>query len=686
MVEQTIRAESVIARKITQERYVAAGGVVVSDLFGTDAWWSSLDIVERLRGELTEEIRAAFVTDGWSFCETEIEFGRTYYQSPRIKGAMVADEEGQAQIDAVGAELEAMEVEGDEDDPEFQQKYRQLEWKLHDLERKLKREVFSDEQKASAGVLLDGDLDPRFGVLRHAPGTEGEGSGSSAGGGEGDKPAKDPLAPSQALSQNLSVTLTESIREAMLKDQHVAIAFIAAMLSPHCNQYSGTRPGHINHGGHGRTNEEKDFAAVFGEFLASSDDANLGRLVEYASAWVNVTDMFFGGQYGTSQERRQAMREALVNATKADPVGHFKAEEFFASSSKAVIEKAMEEMGEQLAPGKKQSLVNQATAFADRYGWLPWSLRFDGYQLRKPVATVKAVSKKEHDAKVAPGERKSADVTAGTGKAAAKPAKPKGAKAIKVDEDVIAVFAECRTEGFKLFLDEQLERKLYDRFMKVVKALGGRWVRHEGAHVFEDEVGPMVEELLQTGEYSRTKQDFGQFDTPEEVAERVIEWAEIDLDADLRVLEPSAGIGRLALRACLNNVRVFAIELDEKRAATMQSLVDDEDKIEILDGINFLEVEVAAKGPVYDRVIMNPPFAGQADIDHVRHAWELLKPGGILVAIMSASVDFRTNRKAEEFRQFLRDHDAEIEHLDEDAFKESGTMVRTIMVKIRKPE
>lgn len=681
MVDKTVRAESNIAQKITQERYVAAGGVVVSDLFGTDAWWTSLDVIEKLRGELVEEIRAKHIADGWGFCETEVEFGNTYWQSPRITGTMVADEEGQAQIDAVGAELEAMEVEGDEDDPEFQQKYRQLEWKLHDLKRKLKREVFSPEQKASAGVLLDGDLDPRFGVLREAPGAEGEGSGGGAG---SSKPEKDPLAPSQALSQNLSVTLTESIREAILKDQHVALAFIAAMLSPDCNQYSGTRPGTISHSGHGRIESEKPFPEVFGELIAADDAVILSRLVEAASAGVNVTDMFFGGQHGTRMEKRQAMRTALVNATRADPVAHFKSEEFFSSSSKAVIEKAMEEMGETLAPGKKQSLVNQASAFADRYGWLPWSLRFDGYQLRKPTPPPAPKGGKKGAAKelaVPDGVTVTIVDHVGTGKPAAK---PKGAKAIKVDDDVIDVFAECRTEGFKLFLGDQLERKLYEKVAKVIKkALGGRWVRHEGAHVFENEVGPMVEELLQTGSYSRTKQDFGQFDTPEEIAERAIEWAEIE--EGLLVLEPSAGVGRLV--SALNgaaDVRIDAVEIDAGRSAALLSLgVDGNLNVFTED---FLESDLTEEGACYDRVVMNPPFAGQADIDHVRHAWEFLKPGGILVAIMSASVDFRSNKKAEDFRQFLRDHDAEIEHLDPGAFKESGTMVKTIMVKIRKPE
>ena len=35
----------------------------------------------------------------------------------------------------------------------------------------------------------------------------------------------------------------------------------------------------------------------------------------------------------------------------------------------------------------------------------------------------------------------------------------------------------------------------------------------------------------------------------------------------------------------------------------------------------------------FDRVVMNPPFGHGADIEHIKHAYRKLKPGGRLVAI-----------------------------------------------------
>lgn len=50
---------------------------------------------------------------------------------------------------------------------------------------------------------------------------------------------------------------------------------------------------------------------------------------------------------------------------------------------------------------------------------------------------------------------------------------------------------------------------------------------------------------------------------------------------------------------------------------------------------------------------MNPPFTHHQDIDHVRHAYDLLDAGGVLVAIMCESTFFRSDKKSVEFRDFL---------------------------------
>lgn len=75
----------------------------------------------------------------------------------------------------------------------------------------------------------------------------------------------------------------------------------------------------------------------------------------------------------------------------------------------------------------------------------------------------------------------------------------------------------------------------------------------------------------------------------------------------------------------------------------------------------------------------------QQDIDHVTAAFNLLAPGGILVTIMSVGVTFRANKKTVEFREnIMEPHCTYLEQLPSGAFKESGTMVNTIILRLEK--
>ena len=73
--------------------------------------------------------------------------------------------------------------------------------------------------------------------------------------------------------------------------------------------------------------------------------------------------------------------------------------------------------------------------------------------------------------------------------------------------------------------------------------------------------------------------------------------------------------------------------------------------------------------PLMDRVVMNPPFARQADIKHVLHALRFLRDGGRLVSVMSASVTFRENRLTQDFRALVSSRSGSIEELPEGAFQ-----------------
>ena len=54
-------------------------------------------------------------------------------------------------------------------------------------------------------------------------------------------------------------------------------------------------------------------------------------------------------------------------------------------------------------------------------------------------------------------------------------------------------------------------------------------------------------------------------------------------------------------------------------------------------GDDFLNPSEWATAFKYDRIIANPPFTKNQDIDHVMQMWNFLKPGGRIVSIMSNS-------------------------------------------------
>jgi hypothetical protein len=82
---------------------------------------------------------------------------------------------------------------------------------------------------------------------------------------------------------------------------------------------------------------------------------------------------------------------------------------------------------------------------------------------------------------------------------------------------------------------------------------------------------------------------------------------------------------------------------------------------------------------------MNPPFSKRADIKHVMHAFKFLKPGGRLVAIMSAGVSFRDDKLGTAFRSIVIGNGGTIEPNPEGSFKASGTSVSTVMVTMNAP-
>lgn len=238
----------------------------------------------------------------------------------------------------------------------------------------------------------------------------------------------------------------------------------------------------------------------------------------------------------------------------------------------------------------------------------------------------------------------------------------------------------------------QLDRKLYAEVNKALEALGGLWNRKAKGHVFGIDPEGALTQVVNNGGFIDKSQELGFFETPKVLAKQLVD--SIDLQDGHRVLEPSAGNGRI-LEAIINHparTNITAVEIDESRSKLLAShfemtynhsgCVVIADFLTLKPREDFLEPNQSAH---YDRVAMNPPFAKQADIDHVTHAITHLKPGGRLGAIMSASVNFRQNKKTINFKAMLEQETYfQMEDLPTNSFKESGTNVNTVMLVLTK--
>ena len=248
---------------------------------------------------------------------------------------------------------------------------------------------------------------------------------------------------------------------------------------------------------------------------------------------------------------------------------------------------------------------------------------------------------------------------------------------MRVDVEVLNVLSAAECNGDKLVLTGQLDRNLYTRTNKVIEAAGGKWNRKAKAHVFDIDASERIEQIILTGDVVVPKDDFEYFPTPPDVVRHLIQLA--DIRDGMLVLEPSAGQGAIA-KAAHSAAMDVMIDMYELMPANN----------DILHGLNlrlsgigeptdFLTVEPK---PIYDRVVMNPPFGRQADIKHVTHALKFLKPGGLLVSVMASSVTFRNNKLTADLRQLIEDRGGHIEELPEGSFKSSGTMVNTVIAVI----
>jgi predicted RNA methylase len=254
----------------------------------------------------------------------------------------------------------------------------------------------------------------------------------------------------------------------------------------------------------------------------------------------------------------------------------------------------------------------------------------------------------------------------------------------RLSNEVLAILSTVHIENNVVFLTcgmlsaDKAGRKLYLDVNAALEALGGKWNRKAKGHVFGEDPTDKIENAILTGEVTPPSKN-GYFPTPKEIVDQLIDLADVT-DGDV-VLEPSAGRGNISSELVRRGAIVHACELlPDNRAALLSPCYP---KIHLYDEPDFMKLQT---GDRFDSVVMNPPFEKQQDIDHVLHAYKMLKPNGRLVSVMAAGITFRQDKKATGLRELIDRVGGEIIPLPEGAFKESGTMVNTVIVVLPKEE
>ena len=239
------------------------------------------------------------------------------------------------------------------------------------------------------------------------------------------------------------------------------------------------------------------------------------------------------------------------------------------------------------------------------------------------------------------------------------------------------ILRHCTLENNILKLPQvQFNKKSYVEAKKWIEEAGGSW---QGGKVqgftfpFNAE---RVFSILKDGKRCNLQQEYQFFETPDSVADWLIMLAG-GIHEDDTVLEPSAGRGALikAIHRACPSVMVECYELMPENREFLHSLGN-----VILLGEDFAKDSVGS----YSKIIANPPFANNQDIDHVRLMYDRLEEGGTLAVITSPHWKFASEKKCDVFRRWIDEVHGQVFEIGAGEFKESGTSISTMAIVIKK--
>ncbi len=263
----------------------------------------------------------------------------------------------------------------------------------------------------------------------------------------------------------------------------------------------------------------------------------------------------------------------------------------------------------------------------------------------------------------------------------------------ELSAEALEWLAGCTVVGNVVKLPENgYNKTVYQEVKNRLELIGGKWKGGKiWGFVFPTDPTEMLEQI-KDGTKVNLKKEFQFFETPASIAGILVELADLS-DGDL-VLEPSAGRGAIIAAIYRKFPRIMLGPNDDpcvcvdycELMPVNQDILSKKIHADKNWGsrTSFIGADFFKSIGTYKRIIANPPFSGNQDIDHIYHMYDRLKTGGRLVSIASKHWQSSSNKKESEFRTWLQNHDAAIIENSAGDFKDSGTMIATCIVVIDK--
>ena len=234
------------------------------------------------------------------------------------------------------------------------------------------------------------------------------------------------------------------------------------------------------------------------------------------------------------------------------------------------------------------------------------------------------------------------------------------------------VIQECRIDDGIVFLPEvQLDRKTYQGVAKKLQGIGGKWNRKSKGFVFSSDPSELLGRVKE-GENINLKKQFQFFETPGNVQLIMQDYIS---SPNLEALEPSAGKGALIGRLPKKyNVTYCELNPECVKSIEEQDFPDTE-----FAAFDFMDYSTDNK---FGLVFANPPFTKGQYCDHIIKMFDHLVSGGRIVTVAPIGFTFAKNGKQKKFKEWLETKEHIIIDLPENAFKSSGTMVKTCVIII----